>query len=156
MSKDNELDFECLKKLLSLVDNNNLEELTVEDNKIKISIKGKNHSELPKPVNYVYQEQFTAENYTETTENEDVTDDSSVFSVISPLVGTFYTSQAPDMPPYVSVGDKVSVGTELGLIEAMKVFSPIPSEVAGEIISINAKSGDLIKKGDVIMKIRIS
>ena len=60
------------------------------------------------------------------------------------------------MPPYVAVGDMVSVGTELGLIEAMKVFSPIPSEVAGEVISINAKNGELVKQGQVLMKIRLS
>lgn len=153
MRKDNRVDIDYVKTLLSVVDSNRLEELEVMDGPILINIKGKAYADSNAAVP-VYQNQTVS--VIETNETEEIKDDPSVFSVVSPLVGTFYTSQSPDMPPYVTIGDKVSVGTELGLIEAMKVFSPIPSEVAGEIISINAKSGELVKKGQILMKIRLS
>ena len=156
MRKDNRVDVDYVKTLVQMVDNNDLELLSVNDGPILVEIKGKasvkeeNHQFIP------YQKIEDYSKPIETAETEDIHDDPTVYSVTSPLVGTFYTSQSPDMPPYVTVGDKVSVGTELGLIEAMKVFSPIPSEVAGEIISINAKNGELVKQGQILMKIRLS
>lgn len=153
MRKDNRVDIDYVKSLLNIVDTNNLEELSVNDGSILVEIKGKSSvkEEMPQ-----YIPTYQAPMPTKTVEEEDIQDDPTVFTVVSPLVGTFYTSQSPDMPPYVKVGDKVSVGTELGLIEAMKVFSPIPSDVAGEVISINAKNGELVKQGQILMKIRIS
>ena len=154
MRKDNRVDIDYVKTLLSVVDNNKLEELDIQDGPIIIKIKGRASvkNEVPQYMpTYEVSDSAPAHNT-----DQDVQDDPSVFSVVSPLVGTFYTAQSPDMPPYVTVGDKVSVGTELGLIEAMKVFSPIPSEVAGEVISINVKSGELVKQGQTLMKIRIS
>ncbi len=153
MRKDNRVDVDYVKTLLQIVDNNNLELLSVNDGPILVEIKGK-ASVKEENTQYV-PSQKSSNNY-ETVEMEDIHDDPTVYSVTSPLVGTFYTSGSPDMPPYVTVGDKVSVGTELGLIEAMKVFSPIPSEVAGEVISINVKNGELVKQGQVLMKIRLS
>lgn len=152
MRKDNKVDVEYVKNLLSVVDKNNLEELSISEGPILVTIKGRASVKQEMPQ---YVPTYTVAEPT-TVEQEDLGDDPSVFNVVSPLVGTFYTAQSPDMPPYVTVGDKVKVGTELGLIEAMKVFSPIPSEVEGEVISINVKSGDLVKQGDVIMKIRLS
>ena len=154
MRKDNRVDVEYVKTLINIVDNNNLEELSVTDGPILVTIKGKSSvkEEVPQ-----YVPTYTAPSApAPTVEQEDIKDDPSVFNVVAPLVGTFYTRQSPDMPPYVAVGDKVSVGTELGLIEAMKVFSPIPSDVAGEVISIVAQNGDLVKQGDILMKIRLS
>ena len=153
MRKDNRVDVDYVKTLVQVVDDNNLELLSVNDGPILVEIKGRASvkEEIPQ-----YIPMPKASKNIETAETEDVHDDPSVYSVTSPLVGTFYTSQSPDMPPYVTVGDMVSVGTELGLIEAMKVFSPIPSEVAGEVISINAKNGELVKQGQVLMKIRLS
>jgi acetyl-CoA carboxylase biotin carboxyl carrier protein len=82
------------------------------------------------------------------------TDDENVVSIKASLVGVFYRSPAPDQPPFVEVGDEIEVGTEIGLIEAMKVFSPIPSEIAGEVVSIPVQNGQLVRQGDVLMKVR--
>ncbi|MBQ7256404.1 MAG: hypothetical protein IJS60_01755 [Abditibacteriota bacterium] len=153
MRKDNRVDVDYVKSLVQVVDNNNLELLSVNDGPILVEIKGR--ASVKEEIPHYIPTPQVSQNIT-TAETEDIQDDPSVYSVTSPLVGTFYTSQSPDMPPYVAVGDMVSVGTELGLIEAMKVFSPIPSEVAGEVISINAKNGELVKQGQVLMKIRLS
>lgn len=55
------------------------------------------------------------------------------YEVKSPMVGTFYRAPAPDADPYVKIGDYVSVGQSLCIIEAMKIMNVIESEVAGKI-----------------------
>lgn len=54
----------------------------------------------------------------------------------SPMVGTFYRSPGPDKPPFVKVGDTVDVGTKVCIIEAMKLFNEIESEVKGKIVKV--------------------
>ncbi len=54
----------------------------------------------------------------------------------SPMVGTFYRSSSPDKPPYIQVGDSISKGDVVCIIEAMKLFNEIESEVAGKIVKV--------------------
>jgi len=54
----------------------------------------------------------------------------------SPMIGTFYRSSSPDSPPFVSVGDKISKGQTVCIIEAMKLFNEIESEVSGTIVKV--------------------
>jgi acetyl-CoA carboxylase biotin carboxyl carrier protein len=56
--------------------------------------------------------------------------------VKSPMIGTFYRSASPDKPPFVTVGDDVKKGDVLCIIEAMKLFNEIESEVSGKIIKV--------------------
>ncbi len=71
-------------------------------------------------------------------------------------MGVFYRAPAPDAPAFVEVGDVIEVGTEVGLIEAMKVFSPIPSEVAGEVVEIPGQNGKLVREGEVLVRVRVT
>jgi acetyl-CoA carboxylase biotin carboxyl carrier protein len=61
------------------------------------------------------------------------------------MVGTFYTSPAPDKPAFVSVGQAVKAGETLGIIEAMKMFNPIEADVAGTVLSILGESGQPVE-----------
>lgn len=54
----------------------------------------------------------------------------------SPIVGTFYRSSSPDKPPYAKVGDQVNVGDVVCIVEAMKLFNEIESEVSGKIVKV--------------------
>jgi acetyl-CoA carboxylase biotin carboxyl carrier protein len=65
--------------------------------------------------------------------------------ITSPMVGTFYASSSPDQPSFVKVGQKVSVGDTLCLIEAMKMFNEIKAEKAGTIKAILAHDGEPIE-----------
>ena len=65
--------------------------------------------------------------------------------VRSPMVGTFYASPTPDKPSFVSVGQAVKVGDTLGVIEAMKMFNPIESEVSGTVLKVLAESGQPVE-----------
>lgn len=70
---------------------------------------------------------------TTTSSNEE---DSKLITVKSPIIGTFYRKPAPDKPVFVEVGDTVSEGSVLCVIEAMKLFNEIESEVSGKIVKI--------------------
>jgi len=63
----------------------------------------------------------------------------------APMVGTFYASPAPDQPPFVSVGQAVKAGDTLGIIEAMKMFNPIESDVEGTVLAIQCESGQPVE-----------
>ena len=63
-------------------------------------------------------------------------DESNLVTVRSPIIGTFYRKPAPDKPVFVEVGDTVSEGAVLCVIEAMKLFNEIESEVTGKIVKI--------------------
>jgi acetyl-CoA carboxylase biotin carboxyl carrier protein len=65
--------------------------------------------------------------------------------VRAPMVGTFYTSPAPDKPAFVSVGQSVKAGDTLAIIEAMKMFNPIEADVSGTVLKILAESGQPIE-----------
>jgi acetyl-CoA carboxylase biotin carboxyl carrier protein len=65
--------------------------------------------------------------------------------VKSPMVGTFYSSASPDAPPFVKVGQKVSMGDALCLVEAMKMFNEIEADKAGTIKEILVGNGDVVE-----------
>ncbi len=73
--------------------------------------------------------------------------------VRSPVVGTFYSLPSPDEPPFVTIGQRVSKGDVICIIEAMKVFSDITSPVNGVVKSIVPKNGDLLEFDQKIMVI---
>jgi len=67
---------------------------------------------------------------------KDVSDEKNYHVVKSPMIGTFYRSPAPDKPPFVNIGDIVDVGQPLCIIEAMKLFNEIESDVKGKVVKI--------------------
>lgn len=68
-------------------------------------------------------------------------------AVKCPLVGTFYAASSPDAEPFVKVGDHVSKGQVLGIVEAMKLMNEIESEFDGTLKEICVKNGDLVEFG---------
>ena len=79
-----------------------------------------------------------------------------LFIVKSPIVGTFYRTPDPNSPPFVNVGDRVSVGQVLCIIEAMKLMNEIEAESAGEIVRIHHESGQPVQYGEPLFSIRPS
>ena len=63
-------------------------------------------------------------------------DDSKYVTIKSPMIGTFYRKPSPDKPEFISVGDDVSVGKVVCVVEAMKLFNQIESEVSGKIVKV--------------------
>ncbi len=71
----------------------------------------------------------------------------------SPMVGTYYSSPAPDADPFAKVGMTVSVGQTLCIVEAMKLMNEIESDVAGKIVSIDIENATPVEFGQVLVKI---
>lgn len=74
-------------------------------------------------------------------------------SVKAPLTGIFYASPAPGSAPYVAVGGEVAVGQVIGLIEAMKLFNEIKSDLAGRVVRVVAESGTLVKAKQALIEV---
>jgi acetyl-CoA carboxylase biotin carboxyl carrier protein len=68
----------------------------------------------------------------------------------SPMIGTFYRSSNPDSPPFVSVGDKVSKGQTVCIIEAMKLFNEIESEVSGTVVKAMVENASPVEYDQVL------
>ena len=71
----------------------------------------------------------------------------------APLTGIFYTSPAIGSAPYVVVGREVAVGQVIGLIEAMKLFNEIKSDLAGRVVRVVAESGSLVKAKQALIEV---
>ncbi|MEO5965066.1 MAG: biotin/lipoyl-containing protein [Candidatus Limnocylindrales bacterium] len=74
-------------------------------------------------------------------------------SVMAPLTGIYYGAPSPGATPYVAVGDHVSVGQIIGLIEAMKLFNEIKSDLAGRVVRICHDSGALVKAKQPLIEV---
>ncbi len=74
-------------------------------------------------------------------------------SVRAPLTGIFYASPAPGSAPYVQVGGEVAVGQVIGLIEAMKLFNEIKSDLAGRVVRVLPESGALVKAKQPLIEV---
>lgn len=73
--------------------------------------------------------------------------------VKAPMVGVYYAAPAPGAEPFARVGSKVKKGETLCIIEAMKVMNEVAAECDGEVLSINAKDGELVEYGSCLMTI---
>ena len=74
-------------------------------------------------------------------------------SVKAPLTGIFYTSPSPGSADYVQAGGEVAVGQVIGLIEAMKLFNEIKSDLAGRVVRVVAESGQLVKARQPLIEV---
>ena len=77
----------------------------------------------------------------EITENND----KETITIKAPLVGTYYTAPKPGETPFISEGDNIKEGQIIGIIEAMKIFNEIESEISGKVIKIIIKDGSPVE-----------
>lgn len=77
-------------------------------------------------------------------------DTSKYLEILSPIVGTFYRSPAPDKPPYLKIGDEVAVGDTVCIVEAMKLFNEIESEVAGKVVKVLVEEAQPVEYNQVL------
>lgn len=144
------MDFKQIQELIKMVNKSNISELSIEQDKFKITIKQK-ESEVQQIVTVpalttavqpvsVAPQAMAAPAATSAAAPPAATPaaaaNSNLVTVKSPMIGTFYRSAGPDKPAFVSVGDEVSVGKVVCIIEAMKLFNEIESEVSGKIVKV--------------------
>jgi acetyl-CoA carboxylase biotin carboxyl carrier protein len=140
------MDIKEIQNLIKFVQKSGVEEVKIERENFKITIKTKSASpqniiieDVPQPISIPASQpapQAVQEvNTQETTESVNLDNDNQVI-VKSPIIGTFYRKPSPDKPSFVEVGQKVSKGDVICVIEAMKLFNEIESDFSGEIVKI--------------------
>ncbi len=149
-------DFEEIERLVRLAADRGLAELVVEEGGTKLTVRGHRVYSVPQapaaPVSVYAPPPAIAPNSTLVAAPAVVpVPEEGRVAIEAPMIGVFYRSTGPDQPSFVEAGDHVSVGQTIGLIEAMKVFSEIPSEVAGTVVDIPVKNGQLVRPGDAIL-----
>ena len=144
------MDYEEIKKLINDMGNSNIDELNIEfPDGIKIGMKKSEKNNVVAP-SVEPKTKEIANNLIKTKQEE--TENCKI--VKSPMVGTFYSKPSPDAKEYVKVGDKVSKGDVLCIVEAMKLMNEIESEFDGEIIEIMVKDGETAEYGKPLFKIK--
>lgn len=74
-------------------------------------------------------------------------------AVTSPMTGIYYSASNPGQPPFCKVGEQVTAGQVVGLIEAMKVFNEITAPISGTVLETPVKNAQLVQPGDVLVRI---
>lgn len=144
------MDFKQIQELIKLVNDSNIGEVTLEQKDFKVTIKQKEeqitqivssgiqsapmYQQLPQqsPQQSLPASASTSEAQQKATPETTGT----TVTIKSPMIGTFYKRPSPDKPDFVQVGDEVAPGSVVCIIEAMKLFNEIESEVTGRIIKI--------------------
>ena len=76
------------------------------------------------------------------------------FTIVSPMIGTFYRSPAPNEAPFIDINDTVKINQTVCIIEAMKLMNEIESEVNGNIAEILVEDGDIVDCGQALMRVK--
>ena len=135
------MDIKQIQELVKLINKSNIGELSIEENDFKITIKQKKEAvqnvTLPQPTNtpLAPMPSVTKLDFPKTTETEIPKEDNLV-TIKSPMIGTFYRQAGPGKPIFVNVGDDIVPGTVVCIIEAMKLFNEIESEITGKIVKV--------------------
>jgi acetyl-CoA carboxylase biotin carboxyl carrier protein len=133
------LDLQAIARLIELVENHGLEELSVEDEGLRIVVRQDAPQVRQPPVDAAPPAGASLQAASAPPQVRD--------AIASPMVGVFYRAPGPDEPAYVEVGQHIDIGQTIGVIEAMKVFSEVPADRAGVCIEIVAQSGQLVQAG---------
>jgi len=145
-----------IKDMINLMNENDLTELEVEKDGVRIRLKKGSGGAYEKAVEFIANgsgapsaqgAQSAAQASPEKSERKNTVE------IKAPMVGTFYRSPTPETAPYVNVGDSITPGQVICIIEAMKLMNEIKSEVKGKIIDIQADSAEPVEFGQVLFVI---
>lgn len=147
------MDLKEIQNLIKFVAKSGASEVKLETGDVKITIKtgsddkettivqqvpmgGQQLQQMPAQQQAPAQQAAPQEAATAAEDKKTADDDSKYITVKSPIIGTFYRKPSPDKPTFVEVGDSVKEGDVLCIIEAMKLFNEIESEVSGKIVKV--------------------
>jgi acetyl-CoA carboxylase biotin carboxyl carrier protein len=143
------MDFKQIQELIKMINKSNIGEVTIEEKGFKLTIKQKEEpvqnviaAPVHTPMMTAMPQQMAAQPAAQTTspaadkaKAADAVADNYI-TIKSPMIGTFYRSSAPGKPAFVEIGDDVTPGKAVCIIEAMKLFNEIESEVKGRIVKV--------------------
>jgi len=144
------MELEELKELMGLLKDSDVTELQIEKDGVKVKIKREKfygHLEMPPTVSTDKREIKAAE------PDEEADLEGRLFTVTSPIVGTFYRTASPDTEAFVEVGSRVKKGQVLCIIEAMKLMNEIESEIEGVVVRILVENSNPVEYGEPLFLI---
>jgi len=137
------MDIKQIQELIKFVSRSGVNEVAIEQKDFKITIKTNQTPTVitttvpAQPAAQVLPAAQAPQPVAATEAAAPATEDSSKYITIkSPMIGTFYRSSSPDKPSFVNVGDEITTGKVICIIEAMKLFNEIESEVSGRIVKV--------------------
>ena len=141
------MNYDEIEKLIETMGNSKLDSLEIEfPEGIKISMTKSSNVKTKENVEMITEEEKKVETKIEKEEN---------FKIIkSPMVGTFYGSASPNSESFVKVGDKITKGKVVCIVEAMKLMNEIESEFDGEIVEVCVKNGEMVEFGMPLFKLK--
>jgi len=140
------MELEDIKELMSLLKDSDVTELQVEKDGFKVKIRREkffSHLEIPQSILHDRTEMHGKADLISEPGTE-----VKLFTVTSPIVGTFYRSSSPEAEPFVDSGTKVKKGQILCIIEAMKLMNEIESEIDGVVVRILVENGHPVEYGE--------
>lgn len=160
-------------ELIKLISKSDLSEVKIKDGEFKISIRtkdfyaGKTYITESPAQNAGYQQMPPSaasvlgspqppitESAPPLQEKDDApAENANLVAVKSPIVGTFYRSSSPDKPPFVKVGDTITAGSVVCIVEAMKLFNEIESEIRGKIVKVMVEDASPVEYDQVLFMV---
>lgn len=147
-----------IKELIELLDRTSVQELELEEEGARVVIRKGSRidaSALQAPM-MVQQPQVQAvpAQTAATVPAQASAPDESLHKIVSPMVGTFYSSPSPDADVYVNAGSRVNEKSVVCIIEAMKLMNELLAEVKGEIVEVLVENGQLVEYGQPLFLVR--
>jgi len=140
------MDFKQIQELIKMINKSNIGEVSIEEKGFKLTIKQKEEPAIQQVIAAPMQAQPVATMAAATQPQPTAqaekpakaaeTPAGNTITIKSPMIGTFYRSASPDKPSFVSVGDEIAPGKVVCIIEAMKLFNEIESEIQGKIVKV--------------------
>ena len=146
------MDIRKVKKLIELLEESGLTELEISEGEesIRLSRSGTATAVQSHPLVDLQSPELPVHLTQDNQEQQPALD---TVAVISPMVGTYYAAANPDSEPYVALGSEVNVGDTLCVIEAMKIFNQVETEISGFVRKLLKRSGDPVEYGETLFLI---
>lgn len=151
------MDLKEIRQIIDLMKRSDLTELEIEQKGLKLRIsRGPTGQFVASPPALTSQEMSALPPVSTSQSESDREAEEGIVFVRSPMVGTFYRSAAPDVPPFAETSTKVSENSVICIIEAMKVMNEIQAEVKGTVIDILLENGEPVEYGQPLFKVKKS
>jgi len=140
-----------IKELISIFDGSDITKLKINDKDFSIMLE---KTALTSSLTQQVQTPAALKNVTETIEQSDIEQDTNITTTInSPMVGTFYVAPSPGAAPFLKVGDKVSKGQTVGIVEAMKIMNEIEAEFDARVLKMLIEDGQPVEFGTPLFEV---
>ena len=138
-----------IEKLVEIMKNNEITEVTLEDNDASLVIKSNGFLPVIKEKEQLEVVEVKTPNVEEPIVEE--TTKTNVVPIVSNMIGIFYAKPSPNDEPFVNVGDEIKEGDTICIIETIKLMNKIASTVTGKVVEICIEDGKPVEYGQVIM-----